>query len=460
MALDTLPKEETAKSDPGAPTPAPAKPTGTMAVIGKLKFNRFLRILGPGLITGAADDDPSGIATYSQTGAQFGYAQLWTAVYLLPLLIAIQEACGRIGAVTGKGLAGVVKDNYSKKVLIGTVFLVVLANTINLGADIGAMAASSRLVVNIPFPVLAIGFSILILGLEIFISYKAYARILKFLALTLLAYPLTALIIAEPWGQILKATFIPQFQFNFAFLFIITGVVGTTISPYMFFWQASGEVEEEIDAKMLAQRGGIPRLTKKFLSDLKIDTIVGMLSSELAQWFIIITTGTVLFSHGITNINSAADAARALEPLVKSFPDSGQVARDLFAVGVVGLGLLAVPVLAGSASYALSEAMGWKEGLYRKFSKARNFYLVIVVATVVGLGINFVGIDPIKALIFTAVFNGVAAVPLVFLIAKINSNSKIMGEHTGGKLSRTFVWITFGGMLLSAFAMFFTFFHQ
>jgi NRAMP (natural resistance-associated macrophage protein)-like metal ion transporter len=426
------------------------------AVIHKLKFGRFLRILGPGLITGAADDDPSGIATYSQTGAQFGYGQLWTALYLLPLLIGVQEACARIGAVTGRGLAGVVKDNYSRKLLFFVVFLVAAANTINLGADIGAIAASAHLVINVPVPVLAIGFAILIVLLEIGVSYKAYAKLLKWLSLALLSYPLTALIVHEPWAQILRATVVPHLELNFAFLFIITGVFGTTISPYMFFWQASGEVEEEVAAKMVAQRGGIPRLTKKFLHDLRIDTSVGMFASEITQWFIIITTATVLFSHGITNIATAADAAKALQPLVKSFPDSGQVAKDIFAVGVIGLGLLGVPVLAGSAAYALSEAFGWKAGLYRKFTKAKGFYGVIAVATLIGLSINFIGINPIKALIFTAVFNGVAAVPLVFLIARINSNRDIMGEHRGSRLSQTMIWITFIAMAASSLAMFYT----
>ncbi len=425
-------------------------------VVKKLKFYRAVRILGPGLVTGAADDDPSGIATYSQTGAQFGFGQLWTALYQIPLLIGIQEACARIGAVAGKGLAGVVKDNYSRKVLYGVVVLVALANIINVGADIGAVSASVKLVVNIPFALIAILTAIIIALLEIFISYKVYAKILKWLALALLSYPITALIVHENWGKILYATVVPHISLTFSFLFIITGVFGTTISPYMFFWQSSGEVEEEISHHMVAQRGGIPRLTKKFLKDLKIDNTAGMLAAELAQWFIIITTATVLFNHGIHNINTAAQAARALQPLVRTFPDSGQLAKDIFAVGVIGLGFLAIPILAGSAAYALSEAFGWKEGLYRKFSKARGFYGVIIIATLIGLGINFLGINPLKALVFTAVFNGVAAVPLVFLIARINSNKKILGEYVGGKLSRMIVWLTFIVMATASIALFYT----
>ncbi len=421
------------------------------------KISRFLRILGPGLVTGAADDDPSGIATYSQTGARFGLGMLWTALYQLPLIIAVQEACARISAVTGKGLAGVVKENYSKKILIGVVMLVVVANTINIGADLGAMASALQLVINIPYIVAAIGFALLMVLLEVFITYKTYAKVLKWLSLALLAYPLTALIIHEPWEQILTATLIPHIQFNFGYLFIITGVFGTTITPYMFFWQGSQEVEEEIAHHHAPAAGeGAPKRLQKIIRDIRIDTTLGMLASEIAQWFIIITTATVLFSHGITNINSASDAAMALEPLVKSFPNSGQIAKDLFAVGIIGLGLLGVPVLAGSAAYAMSEAFGWKEGLYRKFSKAKGFYGVIIVSTLIGLLLNLTGIDPIKALVFTAVFNGVAAVPLIFIIAKINSNQAILGQSKGGKLSSSLIWLTFTLMLLAALAMFWT----
>ncbi len=425
-------------------------------VIKRLKFNHILRILGPGLTTGAADDDPSGIATYSQTGAQFGFGQLWTALYQIPLLIAIQEACARIGAVTGKGISGVIKQNYTRKVLYGAVLLVVAANTINIGADIGAVADSARLVINLPFAILAIFTATIVTLLIIFVSYKKYAKILKWLALALLSYPVTALLVHEPWGKIINATIIPHISLNFNFLFIITGVFGTTISPYMFFWQSSGEVEEEVAAHMVAQRGGIPRLTKKFMRNLRIDTVLGMFSAEIAQWFIIITTATVLFSHGIRNISTAAQAASALQPLVRSFPNSGQLAKDIFAAGIIGLGLLAIPVLAGSASYAMSEAFGWKEGLYYKFRKAKAFYIVIITATMIGLLINFLGINPIKALVFTAVFNGVAAVPLLYLIARINGNKNILGDYRGGKLSRWLVWLTFFIMAAAAVAMFYT----
>ena len=416
----------------------------------------WLKVLGPGLITGAADDDPSGIATYSQTGAQFGLGQLWTALYQIPLLLAVQEACARIGSVTGRGLAGVIKEHYSRRILIGMVLLVVVANTINIGADIGAVAAATQLVFNAPFAFLAVVTAVVVIALEVFVTYKIYARFLKWLALALLAYPATALIVEEPWKKIFFATFVPHIEFTFGFLFLVTGVFGTSISPYMFFWQASEEVEEEIANELPPTSGdGAPWLGG-FIRNMRIDTAVGMVAAEVAQWFIIMTTATVLFSHGVTNINTAADAAKALEPLVRSFPNSGQVARDLFAVGVVGLGLLGIPVLAGSAAYALSEAIGWPEGLSRRLGEARGFYGVIIVSTMVGLSLNFIGIDPIKALVFTAVFNGVAAVPLLFMIGLINRSDRILGRWRGGWLSQLFVWITFAVMAVAAVAMFWT----
>ena len=417
----------------------------------------FWKKLGPGIITGAADDDPSGIATYSQTGSQFGYGQLWTALLLLPFITAIQEACARIGAVTGKGIAAVIKENYSKKILYGAVILVVIANTINIGADLGAMAAAAHLVLPINLTLLTLFFTALILTLEIFISYKKYAKILKWLAFSLFAYPLTLFLVKQPWLTILKATFIPHIELSFAFLFIITGVFGTTISPYMFFWQASEEVEEEREKHLL--KHGETHITKSFLKSLRIDNFVGMLSSEIATWCIIVVAATVLNAHGVTNIATAADAARALEPLVHTFPYAGFLAKLIFAVGVIGLGLLAVPVLSASASYAVAETLNWKDSLNLKLKNAHGFYGVITVATMVGLMINFIGIDPIKALVYTAVFNGVAAVPLIFIIAKIGRSEKIMGAHKSGNLSNIFVWGTFAIMGAAAVAMFFTFIH-
>jgi NRAMP (natural resistance-associated macrophage protein)-like metal ion transporter len=421
----------------------------------KNPFNRFLRILGPGLITGAADDDPSGIATYTQTGAQFGYGQLWTVLFMLPLMTAVQEACARIGAVSGKGLAAVVKEHYSKKILFPVIALVLVANTINIGADIGAMASAANLIVPVPFVVLTLLFTAFILTLEIFTSYQVYAKILKWLALALLSYVFTMLIVSQPWGTIVKATLTPHFELSFGFLFLITGVLGTTISPYMFFWQASEEVEEERALHML-QRHAKPKLSVAFMRNLRIDTFVGMIASEVTTWSIIVVGATVLHAHGLTNVSTAADAAKALEPLVGTFPNAGYLAKMIFAVGILGLGMLSIPVLSGSASYALSEALNWKSGLNLKFKRAHGFYGVITIATLIGLLINFIGIDPVQALVFTAVFNGVAAVPLLFLIARIAQNGQIMGEYKSGWLSKSLVWVTFGAMTAAAVAMFVT----
>lgn len=414
----------------------------------KKKILKFLKTLGPGIITGASDDDPSGIATYSQTGAQFGFGQLWTALYMLPFLVSVQEACARIGAVTGHGLAYAVKKHFSKKVLYFMVIIVLIANTINIGADIGAMAASLQLVTPFDFTPLAIGVTILILVLEIFTSYRSYSKILKWLAVTLLAYPLTLLIIHAPWATILPATFIPHIEFNFAFFFIATGVLGTTISPFMFFWQASEEVEEEREQKMI--KHGIPRLTARFIKNLRFDTIFGMLFSEFGTWAIIIVAATVLNAHGVTDIKTAADAAKALEPLVQTFPNAGYIAKLLFTTGIIGLGLIGVPIMAGSAAYALAEAFNFKDGLNLKLKQAHGFYGAITIATLVGLLINYIGIDPMKALVYSAVLNGFVAVPLIYLIAKISSDKKIMGKYQSGILSRSFMWLTFLGMLASA----------
>lgn len=421
----------------------------------KFKFNRFLRILGPGLITGAADDDPSGIATYSQTGAQFGYGQLWTAVFMLPFQTAVQEACARIGAVTGKGLIAIIKENYTKKIVYAAIILVLIANTINIGADLGAMAAATQLLIPINFAFLTIGYTIFVLILEIYTSYKVYAKILKWLALALLSYPVTVFIVSQPWATVLRATLVPHFEFNFAFLFIITGVLGTTISPYMFFWQASEEVEEEKEKHLQAgpQNSDVLR---RFIKSLRVDTFVGMLASEIGTWSIILVGATVLNAHGITDIKTSADAARALEPLVQTFPNAGFLAKLIFSLGIVGLGLLSVPVLSGSASYAVSEAFSWREGLNLKLKRAHGFYGVITIATLVGLLINFIGIDPVRALVYTAVINGVVAVPLLFLIAKIAQNKNIMGEYKSRALSKSLVWFTFVGMGAAALAMLFT----
>lgn len=417
------------------------------------KIQKAERTLGPGLITGAADDDPSGIATYSQTGAQFGYSQLWIAVFLLPLMVAVQEASARIGAVKGKGIAAVIKDYFGKPVLYLVIFLILVANTINLGVDLGAMAASANLLLPLPSIIYILFFALIILFLEIFASYHSYAKVLKWLSLSLLAYPLTLLVVRIPWPGVIKSTLVPHFEFNLPFLFVFTGVLGTTISPYMFFWQASEEIEEVREEHLLVS--GMVRMKNWFMKRLRIDNFIGMFSSQVATWCIIVVTATVLHQAGITDIRSAADAARALEPLVRNFPNSGLIAKSIFAAGVIGLGLLSIPVLSGSAAYALSEAFGWRHGLDKKLKQAPGFYAVIILATIVGIFINLLGIDPIRALVYTAVINGIIAIPLIFLIARIAESEKVMGEYRSGLLSRILVWICFFGMGLAGLSLLF-----
>jgi len=421
-----------------SPVPAPPPAAGT----GRRRWRHLLGILGPGLVTGAADDDPSGIATYSQTGAQFGYGQLWTALWMLPLVTGVQEACARIGNVTGQGLARNIKNRYSLRTLRLLVTLLAVANVINIGADIGALGASAGLIIHIPASALMVVFTLLILALEIAVSYRRYAKVLKWLTVSLLAYPITAFFVHEPWGTIARATFVPHIQFSASFFYVITAVIGTTITPYMFFWQASQEVEEVKGSK-----------ARRSLRDLRTDNAIGMVISQAVAWFIIITAATVLHAAHVTTINTAADAARALEPLVRTFPHSGEIAQGLFALGIVSLGMLAIPVMAGSTSYALSEARGKREGLDLTPKQGRYFYGVIAASMLIGLCLNFIGISPIKALVFAAVFNGVAAVPLIWFIDRIAADRATMGEARSGWLSHIVLILTFMGMAGSVVAM-------
>jgi len=420
------------------------------------RFSRSLRILGPGLVTGAADDDPSGIATYSQAGAMYGYKLLWMIPFMYPLLLSVQGACSRIGAVTGKGLAELIRNNYSKKMLYLALFLVIVANIVNIGADFGAMAATLQLLVpQIPFATAVIGFAVLMLGLELFIPYKKYAKILKWLAIVLFAYPITAFVVGQPWGEVLAATFNPlNTPFNFTTIMIMVGLIGTTISPYLFFWDTSEVVEDEITHKRLGlNKLHMPKITRRFLKNVWVDNVVGMTLAAITAWFIMLVCATVLNSSGITEITTAADAASAIEPLVQGFPNAGLIAKLIFSIGILGTGLLAIPVLAGSCSYAIAEAFGWKEGLSRKVKKAKGFYIVIIAATVVGLLINFTGIDPIQALVWAAVVNGIAAVPLLTMIARIGRNKEIMGEYKISQIGRIGIWAAFGIMTIAATAM-------
>ena len=422
------------------------------------KVKSFFKVLGPGWITGAADDDPSGIATYSQAGAQFGFATLWMALFMLPMMFVIQEICARIGLVTGSGLSGIIKKKYSKKTVYPIISLLLIANTINIGADIGAMSASVKLVFPfLPIVIVTILFTALITCAEIFIPYKKYVTILKYLALSLLAYMITAFIVGQNWTQILIASIVPHFEFTPSFAMLFVAIFGTTISPYLFFWQASEEAEDNIVKNKIKSIGeGTPKIDNREIKVMRKDVAIGMAFSQMVMWFIIITTAGTLHAHGVTDIATADQAAQALEPLVHTFPHSGELAKIIFAFGVIGVGLLAIPVLAGSSAYALSEQLGWKQGLSKKFKQAKGFYLIIAASTVIGLWINFSNIDPIKALIYAAVINGVIAVPLLVLIVKTGNDKKILEGRTSGKKTNIIGWITVAVMGFAAAVMFLT----
>lgn len=410
------------------------------------KQNRFTKILGPGLITGAADDDPSGIATYSQAGAAYGFGQLWSIALCLPLMIAVQECCARIGSVTGQGLVKVTSRIYSKKTVYGVVFLVVIANVINIGADIAAIGSALNLFIPLPVIVLSTISVLVILALEIFIGYHTYSKYLKVLALTLFSYVITAIIVKPDWLEVIKSFVIPKISWSADYWYVIVALIGTTISPYMFFWQAAEEVEE----RKYAEKSG------KSVRDLKTirrDTSIGMTASQLGSMFMIITTAVVLHQNGITSIGTAADAAKALEPLVSGSANAGLYAKIIFAIGIIGMGLLGIPVLAGSVAYAVSDVQGWRQGLDYKFSQAKAFYLVIILATLAGWLMNLIGVDPIKGLVFAAVINGLVSIPLIYLLSKISKNENVLGENVGGLLSRVMLKVTFYVTLFSGLVL-------
>ena len=379
-----------------------------------------LKSLGPGLITGASDDDPSGIATFSQAGAQFGFGMLWMALFQYPMMTVIQEICARIGLVTGSGLGEILKKKYSKRTLIPLAGLVLIANTINIGADIAAMGASVRLLVpQLPVFITTISFVLFVVGLEIVIPYQKYMKILKYTTLSLFSYIIIAMIVGGSWSQILTFSIIPHIEIKPEFATMFVAIIGTSISPYLFFWQASEEAEEDVAKEKIKEIGkGNPKVSKKEIKLMRIDIAVGIAFAELIVWAIMITTAGSLHSHGVTDIQSAEQAAKALEPLVKTFPHAGDIARAIFAIGIIGTGLLAIPVLAGSSGYVLADTFGWKQGLNKKFNQAKAFYLVIVASTSIGFLINFINIDPIKALIYAAVINAITAIPILFAVMK------------------------------------------
>jgi NRAMP (natural resistance-associated macrophage protein)-like metal ion transporter len=437
------------KDAPVIPHSDPGGNTGSLEAAMILERNpvkRFFKMLGPGLVTGASDDDPSGIGTYAVAGASLGFATLWTALFSMPLLIAIQLTCARIGMVSGMGLTAVLRRHYSRNLLYLAVSGLVIANTINAGADIGAMAAAINLLIPVPIAALIVPIALVILALQIWGSYRLIAKTFKWLTLALFAYIGSALYAKPDALQVIKATFIPRLSFDAGFLSMLVALLGTTISPYLFFWQADQEVEEEIGFGRVtpAQRRGATDAEMKYA---RWDVYIGGFLSNLVMYFIILATAATLFKAGQTNIQSAADAAQALKPL------AGRGSSVLLAIGLIGSGFLAVPILTGSSGYAVTAAFRGKYGFNQKLRHAKLFYGVIIGSTLVGLLINFVGINPIRALFLAAVINGFLAPPLLVVIMLIASNRKIMGDRVNGRWTNILGWTTTLVMFAAAVAL-------
>ena len=412
-------------------------------------LSRFLDRLGPGLITGASDDDPSGIGTYTQAGAALGYATLWTAIVTLPLMIVVQHVCAKIGMCSGRGLAAVLRRYYSRWLLYPTVIGLVVANTINAGADISAIAAAINMFVPIPITAMVIPIAVAIVVLQVWGSYRLIIKVFKWLTLSLFAYVIAAFLAKPDWTAVAWATFDPQISLSGQYITTIVAILGTTISPYLFFWEASEEVEEEKKegrTTIASRRGATDQEIKKE----KIDTIIGMLFCNVVFYFVILAAGATLHTTGQTNVQSATEAAQALRPL------AGNLATVLFAIGLIGAGLLAVPVLTGSAAYAVAEAFGWRSGLDEKPRHAKKFYAVIAVATLVGVGMDFAGINPISALFWTAVINGVTAPPLLVVVMLVSNNKRVMGRRKNGLGTNILGWLATAIMFAAAIAMFVT----
>lgn len=406
------------------------------------RSKRFFRLLGPGLVTGASDDDPSGIATYSQAGAQFGLATLWTSLLTFPLMAAIQGMCARIGLVTSQGLTVTLKEHYSKPLLYTMLLFSFPAITLNIGADIQGMGAVANMIFpGIPVPVFCVSFTIILMFVIIKYPYQKIARILKWLCLSLLLYIFVPFMVKQDWGLVARNTFIPTLQFNADFLSIIVAILGTTISPYLFFWQATMEAEDMAHSKTKII------VDKAVLGNMKTDVNTGMLLSNLVMFFIILTAGSVLFPAGIRHIETIDQAAKALEPL------AGKLTYLIFTLGVVGTGLLAIPVLAGSQSYMLAETFGWEAGLDKAFPQAKPFYISIIISLLVGLSLDFLGVSPIKALLYTAISYGLTAPVMIAIILHIGNNKKIMKENTNSVLSNILGFITLVLMTVAAIAL-------
>jgi len=404
------------------------------------KLESFWKKLGPGLITGAADDDPSGIATYSQTGAQYGYQLSWLALFTYPFMATVQEMCARIGVVTGKGLAANIRTHFPRWVLYLTAGLLFAANVFNIGVDFGAMAKATQLIIpNVSFSVLVVLFAVITVNLEIFLPYKKYAKVLKWATFALFSYIITAFIVDLNWHEIAFQTLVPNVSFEKEQWYLIAAFMGTTISPYLFFWQSSQEVEEGI------LHHTHPDHIHNEVKDMRKDVWLGMFLSNLVAFFIVVVCAATLHRGGITNISTAAEAAAALKPL------AGQYAYLLFTIGIIGTGFLAIPVLAGSAAYAISETFKWREGLHYKLKQATSFYGIMIIAVLLGLLLNFVGLDPIRALIYSAVFNAIISPICVILIVLISSNEKIMGEWKSGPFVRRMGWASVALVTVAAF---------
>ena len=411
-------------------------------------LDSLLKQLGPGLITGAADDDPSGIATYSQAGAQFGLGMLWSVVFTYPLMVSIQLIGATIAEVTGEGLTAHIRHHYSRWLLYGVVGLLFAANTINIAADLSAMGDALKLIIGGPSQVYAAGFGLVSLVLQVFIPYRRYVPFLKWLTLALLAYVATVFVVRLPWGEVLGHTFFPDITWNRAYVTTLVAVFGTTISPYMFFWQASQEVEDQKANPLWRALMKSEAFQKSQLRRIGIDTCFGMGFSNLVAFFIILTTAATLHAHGITDIQSSAQAALALRPI------AGHLAFLLFSLGIIGTGMLAIPILAGSAAYAAADAFHWRSSLELKPRAAKRFYGVITVSIVLGVVLGFTRVDPIRALYWSAVINGVISVPIMAIMLLMASHPKIMGKHAIGMRLKSLGWFSVGVMLIAVSAMF------
>jgi NRAMP (natural resistance-associated macrophage protein)-like metal ion transporter len=416
------------------------------------KRSRLLAILGPGLITGASDDDPSGIATYSQVGAQFGYGLTWTLVFSYPLMVAIQMISARIGRVTGFGIAGNLRRHYPNWLSGGIVGLLLLANIINLGADLGAMGAALKLLIHGPAHLYVLLFGLLCALMEIFMRYGRYVAVLKWLCLSLLSYVACAFVVKVSWASVARSVVWPPISLNADYVMAIVAVLGTTISPYLFFWQAETEVEDQKEREGALPLKRAPEQASTEFTRMRLDTYIGMALSNLIALFIVITTAATLHAKGVTDIQSAAQAAEALRSV------AGPFTFALFAAGIIGTGMLAIPVLAGSAAYAAGELFSWHVGLARTPGRAKAFYVTIAAATAIGVALNFTSINPIKALYWSAVLNGIAAVPVMFVMMRLTMRPKIMGEFTLPRPLRAIGWLATAAMAATVIALVVTWF--